>query len=188
MTLLSDLKIAVIVEHGVNQYELAGPREALEKAGLKVEIISPHMPEVKAWTEDDWGIRIKVDKQIPMVSFEDYQGVLIPGGPLHSDELRMNSFVLDFIKQLFSSGKIVGAVSHGLQVLISANVIDGRQVTACSSLRADIRNAGGVWADQDVVSDNGLITCRCEEDIEKFNKVFLEELRQGVHQRTETII
>jgi protease I len=188
MTLLSDLKVAIIVEEGVNQHELGGPREQLEKAGLKVDIISPHMPEVKAWSENNWGIRIKVDKQIPNISPEDYQGIIIPGGPLHSDELRMNPFVLDFINQFFSAGKTVAAISHGIQVLISADILEGRQVTGCASLRTDINLSGGLWADQDVVSDNGLITCRSEQDIEKFSKVFLEDLRHGVHQRTETII
>lgn len=186
--LISDLTVLVLAEHGVNQPDLGSPREKLEKAGMKVLVVSPQFPEVKAWHLNDWGNRIKVDRRISEVTPEHFQGLLIPGGRLHADRLRGNENALSLIKHFFAAGKVIGTIGHGVQLLISAGIIGGRQVTASQSLRMDVSAAGGIWEDTDVAIDNGLVTCHCEENVEQFNDVFLEELRQGVNQRTETII
>jgi protease I len=188
MTLLSDLKVAVLVEHGVDQAELGRSREVLEKAGITVEVVSPHIGEVKAWDDSAWGIRVKVDQHIADVDADNYDGLLLPGGIFHTDELRINPFAVDFVKHFFAAGKPVAAIGHAVHILINANIIEGRQVTSSPSIRCDLIGAGALWVDQDVVSDNGLITSRYPQDIEAFTKKFLEELREGVHQSTETII
>ena len=186
--LLSDLKILILAEHGVSQTDLGSPREKLERAGVNVVVASAHLPEVKAWSQDNWGNRIKVDRNITSIAAEKYHGLLIPGGVLHADSLRSSESAIALVKQFSSSGKVIGAIGHGIQLLINAEVISGRQVAGSPSLRADVLSAGGIWEDKSVVTDNGLVTCRCEDDVEKFNDEFLNELRQGVNQRTETII
>ena len=186
--LLSDLRILILAEHGVNQAELGSTREKLERAGVKVVVASAQMPEVKAWARGTWGNRIKVDRKISEITADKYQGLLIPGGPLHADKLRGNDSATALVRQFFASGKTIGAVGHGVQVMISAGVLQGRQVTASESLKADIISAGGIWEDDTVIVDNGLVTCRCEDDVERFKDAFLEELRHGINQRTETII
>lgn len=186
--LLSDLRILVLAEHGINQAELGSTREKLERAGVKVVVASAEMPEVKSWSRGGWGNRIKVDQKISVVSADKYQGLLIPGGPFHADKLRTDDGAIALAKQFFASGKIIGAIGHGIQLLIDAAVIAGRQVTSSPSIKADVVSAGGIWKEEGTVVDNGLVTCRCENDVEKFNDAFLEELRHGISQRTETII
>jgi len=188
MPLLSDLKVAILTENGFEQSELVSPREAMEKAGVTVEIVSPQQDEVKAWDNGDWGIRVRVDKNLEEVSPDDYDGLVLPGGVINPDKLRMNHRAVEFVRRFFASGKPIAAICHGPQTLINAGVIDGRELTSYPSIKVDLINAGATWIDQDVVVDNGLITSRSPKDLEAFNKKLLEELREGVHQRTVTII
>lgn len=188
MTLLSDLKVAILTEHGFEQSELVSPREAMEKAGITVEVISPEHDEVKAWNEGDWGIRVRVDKHLSEANPDDYDGLVLPGGVINPDKLRMNSEAVEFVRRFFATGKPVAAICHGPQTLINAGVVQGKEMTSYPSIKADLINAGAQWIDKDVVVDNGLVTSRSPKDLEAFNKKLLEELREGVHQRTETII
>ena len=188
MNLISDQQIAILADHGVNQTELGMIRDRLEKSGVHVHVVSARKTEVKAWKDDNWGIRIKVDRQISEVNPEDFHGILIPGGVFHADTMRENSKIRDFVKQLFASGRLIGAMGHGIQVLMDAEIVDGRQVTASKSLKTDVVLAGGLWVDEDVVNDNGLITSRYETDLEKFTEIYLDTLRKGITQRTSTVI
>ena len=188
MTLLSDLKVAILTENGFEQSELVSPREAMEKAGVTVEVISPQDDEVKAWNEGDWGIRVRVDKHLSEANPDDYDGLVLPGGVINPDKLRMNSAAVEFVRRFFASGKPIAAICHGPQTLINAGVVQGREMTSYPSIKADLINAGADWVDKEVVVDNGLVTSRSPKDLEAFNKKLLEELREGVHQRTETII
>ena len=188
MNLISDQQIAILADHGVNQNELGVIRDRLEKSGVHVHVVSARKTEVKAWKDDNWGIRIKVDRQISEVNPEDFRGILIPCGVLHADTMRENSQIRDFVKQLFASGRLIGAMGHGIQVLMDAEIVDGRQVTASKSLKTDVVLAGGLWVDEDVVNDNGLITSRYETDLEKFTEIYLDTLRKGITQRTSTVI
>lgn len=188
MTLLSDLKVAILADDGVNQAELAGPREALEKAGVSVYVISLQPMEVKAWTSDEWGVRIKVDRSLKDISPDEFEGLIIPGGRVHVENLQTSNSAVNVVWRFFSSGKVVAAISHGIQMLISAGIIQGRHVTSGPSYEAEVISSGGYWRDQDVICDNGLITCRGENDLTHFNECFLEELRQGIHQKTVTVI
>ena len=188
MNLISDQQIAILAQNGVGQTELGVIRERFEKSGVHVYVISPTQNEVKAWKDNNWGIRIKVDRHIAEVNSDDFHGLVIPGGVLHADKLREDKRIIAFVKQLFASGRLIGSMGHGLQVLINAEVIVGRQVTAATSLKTDVLLADGLWMDENVVNDNGLITSRSETDLEAFTKIYLDTLRQGITQRTSTVI
>jgi protease I len=188
MPLISETSIAILVEHGVAQRDVVTPRDYLEKAGVNVVVVSRQWPEVKAWEDDNWGIRIRVNATPPQVSVEQYDGIIIPGGVLHTDRLRADPMALNLVTQFFASGKIIGVCGHGVQLLVSADLVEERRLTGSRSVRCDVVNAKGVFIDDPIVVDNGLVSCRSVHDIEQFSKTFLDELRQGVHQRTETII
>jgi protease I len=188
MPALSDLKVAILTEHGFEQSELASPREAMERAGVTVHIISPQQDEVKAWNEGEWGVRVRVDVALEDANPDDYDGLLLPGGVMNPDKLRMNEQAVEFVRRFFETGKPIAAICHGPQTLINAGVVKGKEMTSYPSIKTDLINAGAHWVDQEVVVDNGLVTSRSPKDLEAFNKKLLEELREGVHQRAETII
>lgn len=188
MSILSDLKVAMLTEHGFEQSELTSPREAMERAGVTVDIVSPQPDEVKAWNEGEWGIRVRVDVPLEKANPDDYDGLVLPGGVMNPDKLRMNEQAVEFVRRFFAAGKPIAAICHGPQILINTGVVKGKKVTSYPSLKADLINAGALWVDQEVVVDNGLVTSRTPKDLEAFNKKLLEELREGAHQRTETII
>lgn len=176
-------RIAILTENGFEQSELTSPKEALEKAGYKAEIVSPQRGKVKAWDHDHWGIELNVDKHITEVTVDDYDALLLPGGVLNPDKLRMDPDSVLFVKDFFESGKVIAAICHGPQMLIEANVLEGRQLTSYPSIRIDVVNAGGRWVDQEVVVDSGLVTSRKPDDLDAFNKKFLEEIKEGKHDR-----
>lgn len=176
-------RVAILTENGFEQSELVSPKEALEKAGHQVDIVSPQRDKVKAWDKDHWGIELPVDKHVTDVTIDDYDALLLPGGVLNPDKLRMDHDSVLFVKEFFESGKVIAAICHGPQMLIEANVVEGRQLTSYPSIRLDVVNAGGLWVDQEVVVDNGLVTSRKPDDLEAFNKKLLEELMEGIHDR-----
>lgn len=185
---LNTLKVAILTENGFEQSELVSPKEALEKAGVTVEVISPQQSKVKAWNVDNWGIEIPVDKHISEAKTEDYDGLILPGGVLNPDKLRTNKEAIEFIKKFFDSGKTVAAICHGPQTLIDADLVEGRQMTSYPSIRFDLINAGARWVDQEVVVDNGFITSRRPDDLEAFNAKLLEELKEGNHNRSHHVV
>jgi len=188
MSLISDQKIAIIAGNGVNQNELAIAREQLGKHSISVDIISVLLPEVKTWLGNDWGIRVKVDNHIQFANPMFYDAVIIPGGVLHSDALRNEFQVHTFIRQACNAGKPIGAIGHGLQVLINCEVLAGKKVTSPESIRKDIESARGIFTDEKVVIDNGLITCQSENEIREFMNIFIETLRQGIRHQPLTIL
>jgi protease I len=188
MALLSDQKIAVLTADGVNQNELGILRESMEKHGITIDIVAEKLPEVKAWTANDWGNRIKVDRLLKDVSAEDYSGIIIPGGAFHADELRGKARALEVIRQAFAAGKPVGAMGHGTQLLISAGIVRGMNVTGSPSLKGDVGYAGGTWAADGVIADNGLVTGKGEDEADRFAQAFEDHLRAGLVQRAPTII
>ncbi len=176
-------RVAILTENGFEQSELVSPKEALEKAGHQVDIVSPQRDKVKAWDKDNWGIELPVDKHVTDVTVDDYDALLLPGGVFNPDKLRMDHDAVLFVKDFFQSGKVIAAICHGPQMLIEANVVEGRQLTSYPSIRIDVVNAGGLWVDQEVVVDNGLVTSRKPDDLDAFNKKLLEELMEGAHNR-----
>lgn len=180
---MKNLKVAILTENGFEQSELTSPKEAMERSGVTVHIVSPQKKEVRGWDEQDWGVTLKVDKHISEVSVDDYDGLVLPGGVINPDKLRTDKDAVRFIKDFMESGKPVAAICHGPQLLIEAGVVDGRELTSYASIKTDLINAGALWVDKEVVVDQGLVTSRSPKDLEAFNKKLLEELQEGAHAR-----
>ena len=175
--------MALLVTEGFEQAELTGPKEALEKAGARAEIVSPAGETVRAWDEKDWGETFKVDVPLQSAKAEDYDALVLPGGVMNPDKLRMDKNVVEFVADFFAARKPVGAICHGPWTLIEAEVVAGRRVTSWPSLQTDLRNAGAEWVDEEVVVDNGLVTSRKPADIPAFNRKLIEEFGEGKHER-----
>jgi protease I len=178
-------RVAILTENGFEQVELTSPKEALEKAGHEVHIVSPQKGKVKGWDHDHWGIELPVDKHVSEVTAEDYDALLLPGGVLNPDKLRMDQDAVVLVKEFFNSGKVIAAICHGPQTLIEADVVEGRQLTSYPSIKRDLVNAGAIWVDQEVVTDSGLVTSRRPADLKAFNAKFLEEISEGRHDRKQ---
>ena len=181
MATLSNKRVAILTEEGFEQVELTSPLEALKNAGAQVDVISPKSGKIKAWNHTDWGIEIDVDKELSTVSPDDYDALVLPGGVMNPDKLRMNKEAVAFVSAFLEEGKPVAAICHGPQVLIETGMIGGRNMTSYPSLQTDLKNAGVHWVDQEVVVDNGLVTSRTPNDLPAFNKKMIEEIAEGVH-------
>ncbi len=178
---LTEKKIAILTEDGFEEIELTSPKEALEEAGATVHIVSPKSDVVRAKSGDEWKGDYKVDKVLDSASADDYDGLLIPGGVINPDKLRVNESALSFVKAFFAAGKPVSAICHGPQVLIDAEVVEGRKITSVGAIKKDLINAGAHWEDSEVVTDQGLVTSRTPDDLPAFNKKIVEEYAEGKH-------
>jgi protease I len=178
---LNGKKIAILATEGFEQVELEHPRDALQRAGATTHLISPEGRQVRAWDEENWGDTFDVDVTLPEARAEDYDGLLLPGGVLNPDQLRLEKAAVDFIRAFFESGKPVAAICHGPQLLIEADVVRGRRLTSYPSVKRDLINAGAEWLDQPVVVDNGLVTSRTPDDLPDFNAKMIEEFAEGPH-------
>ena len=181
MPQLKKMKVAILTENGFEQSELTSPKEAMEKAGVTVDIVSPQKSDIKAWDVDDWGITLPVDVTLDNARPDDYDGLMLPGGVLNPDKLRTNQKAVEFVKHFLEQGKPLAAICHGPQTLIETGMIDGRKMTSYPAIKTDLINAGVNWVDEEVVVDNGLVSSRSPKDLEAFNKKLLEELAEGVH-------
>lgn len=181
MSDLSGKKIAIVITDGFEEVEFTKPKEALEKAGAETEVISIKSGKVKAWAMTDWGKEYPVDKTIDSADADDYDALLLPGGVLNPDKLRVNKDVVDFVNQFFEEGKPIAAICHGPWTLIETDRLHGRTLTSWPSLKTDLRNAGATWVDEEVVTDNGLVTSRKPDDIPAFCKKMIEEIAEGRH-------
>lgn len=178
---LKGLKIAILVADGFEQQELTEPKKALEEAGALTEIVSPVKGQVEGWNHFDKGDKFPVDVALDDAEAEGYDALLLPGGVANPDQLRMIPRAVEFIKEFFDAGKPVAAICHGPWTLIEADVVRGRTITSWPSLKTDLRNAGAKWVDEEVVTDNGLVTSRKPEDIPAFNQKMIEEFAEGQH-------
>lgn len=174
-------RVAILTENGFEEVELTSPKQALEEAGATVEIVSPQKEKVKGWDHDHWSIELKVDKNIDDVNADDYDALVLPGGVINPDKLRLNKKAVVFAQQFLEEGKPVAAICHGPQTLIETGLLEGRTVTSYPSLQTDLKNAGADWVDREVVVDNGLVTSRKPDDLKAFNKKMIEEISEGVH-------
>lgn len=184
---LQDKTIAILSEDGFEEVELTSPKEALEKEGAKVHIISPKEDSIRSWNDGDWNIEIGVDKHIDEASADDYDGLLLPGGVINPDRLRKNDKAVNFVKAFFDKGKPIAAICHGPQTLIETGALQGRVMTSFPSIKTDLKNAGALWEDKEVVVDKGLTTSRSPEDLDAFNSKMIEEFAEGVHQGQKTL-
>lgn len=183
MNTLQGKKVAILTENGFEEVELTSPKKALESAGATVDVVSPHKGKVKAWDHDHWSIEIDVDKTLDQVNANDYDALMLPGGVMNPDQLRQNKHAVEFAQAFIDSGKPIAAICHGPQLLIETDQLSGRHMTSYPSLRTDLENAGALWADKEVVTDEGLVTSRTPKDLDAFNRKMIEEIGEGRHQR-----
>ncbi|HET6769295.1 MAG TPA: type 1 glutamine amidotransferase domain-containing protein [Chitinophagaceae bacterium] len=181
MATLTGKKVAILTENGFEEVELTSPKKALEVAGAEVEIVSPQKEKVKAWSHDHWSIEIPVDVNVNDADPNDYDALMVPGGVLNPDKMRMNENCVRFAQHFLEAGKPVAAICHGPQLLIETGLIDGRNMTSYPSIKTDLINAGASWIDREVVVDSGLVTSRSPQDLDAFNKKMIEEIKEGKH-------
>jgi protease I len=182
MSKVSGKRVAILTENGFEEVELTSPKKAMEDAGIRVDILSPQKKKVKAWAHDHWSIELPVDVHISHANTDDYDALMIPGGVMNPDLMRVNEDCVAFAKEFLESGKPVAAICHGPQLLIETGMLKGRKLTSYPSVRTDLENAGATWIDNEVVVDQGLVTSRSPKDLAAFNKKLLEEVGEGVHQ------
>jgi protease I len=183
MAELSGKRIAFLVaQEGVEEVELTKPWEAVEQAGGSPELIAPGSGDVQAFNHLDKGSTFSVDETLSDVQAREYDGVVLPGGVANPDQLRTDERAISFLQDLFAEGKPVGVICHGPWTLVEADLLRGRKLTSWPSLRTDIRNAGGEWVDEEVVTDEGLVSSRKPDDLTAFCTRIIEEFAEGRHQ------
>jgi protease I len=180
---LNGKRIAILATDGVEQVELTEPRKALDAAGAKTELISPKPDQIKGWKFKEWGDSLKVDKTVDQARPQDYDALVLPGGVMNPDHLRMDEGAVDFVRQFVSTGRPVAAICHGPWMLIEAGALTGRTVTSWPSLKSDLRNAGANWVDGEVVSDGQFITSRKPDDIPAFSRTIIEAVSGSTRAR-----
>lgn len=179
---LSGKTIAILATDGFEQVELEEPRKALEEAGAKTVLISPNEGWIQGFHHHDKADPFPVDLQLKNAKADDYDGLLLPGGALNPDALRMIPEAVDFVRSFAKSGRAIAAICHGPWTLVEADVVRGRTVTSWPSIKTDLKNAGAQWVDKEVVTDRGLVTSRKPDDIPAFNAKMIEEFSEKRHQ------
>jgi protease I len=179
---LQGKRIAILVATGVEQVELEQPRDAVESAGAQTEVLSIQEGEIQAMNHDiDKGDKIAVDRLVSEASPDEYDGLILPGGTMNADNLRQDEDAVGFVRDFFRTGKPVGVICHGPWTLVEADLVRGRTLTSYPSLRTDIRNAGGNVVDEEVVTDQGLVSSRSPDDLPAFCAKIVEEFAEGKH-------
>jgi protease I len=187
---LKGKKIAILATDGFEQSELMEPRKAFDAAGATTVVIAPNSAEgkdsgkgsIKGWNQKQWGESVKVDKALENANPSEYDALVLPGGVMNPDNLRMNPAAVNFVRQFVASGKTVGAICHGPWTLIEAGAVSGKTVTSWPSLKTDLKNAGANWVDQEVATDGQFITSRKPDDIPAFSRAVMDSVTRGAHE------
>lgn len=179
-------KVAMVATDGFEQAELLGPRQILEDAGAKVTVISLKPGEIRGWNHTDWGRTVRVEQTLDQADPGQFDALVLPGGVINADKLRMEPTAVQFVKWFFDAGKPVGAICHAPWLLIEADVVEGRRMTSWPSLQTDLKNAGAQWEDSMVVTHDGLVTSRKPDDIPAFGAKLIEEIKEGKHLKQST--
>lgn len=173
-------RIAILATDGFEQVELTEPRKALDEAGATTEVIAPKSGEgsdtIRGWDTREWGDKVKVDKTLDQAKAQDYDALVLPGGVINPDHLRMEPKAVQFVKDFVATGRTVAAICHGPWMLIEAGVVRGKTMTSWPSIRTDLKNAGANVVDQEVVTDGQFITSRKPDDIPAFSKALIGAL------------
>lgn len=176
---IEGLKVAILVADGFEQSEMTEPRKALDEAGAKTFLISPVKGKVKGWKSKEWGDQFPVDRSLDQANAEEYDALLLPGGVINPDTLRITPAAIEFIKSFINANKPIAAICHGPWTLINAEGVEGKTLTSWPSIKVDLLNAGANWVDQQVAKDNQLVTSRKPDDIPAFNQAMIELFSQS---------
>lgn len=176
---LAGQRIAALVANGFEQVELFEPRDALKAAGAIVDVVSPEAHTVRGWNHTQWGDTVPVDRALDEAQTADYDALLLPGGVMNPDRLRMNPAAVRFVRQFFDDGKPIAVICHGPWTLIEAGIVRGLRITSYPSLKTDLQNAGAKWVDEVVVADRGVVSSRKPADLPAFIAKAIEEFAAG---------
>jgi protease I len=174
MTDLNGKRVAILIDNGFEEVEMTQPRQALNDGGATTIIVSPQKEKVRAWSFTDWSSDYKVDQPLDGANPEDYDALLLPGGVINPDRLRMLPDPVVFARHFFEIGKPVASICHSPWMVIEAGAARGRRLATWPSLKTDVRNAGGEWIDEEVVLDGRLVTSRMPDDIPAFNREMIK--------------
>lgn len=183
-TMTGDLRgkrYAVLATDGFEQVELTGPVQALKQAGATVDVVAPGAGRIQGFNHHDKGETVAVDVTLDQARAEEYEGLVLPGGVINPDALRLEPAAITFIRHFVETAKPIAAICHGPWTLINAGAVKGRTMTSWPSLQADLENAGAMWVDREVVTDHGLVTSRKPDDLPAFCAKMIEEFREGRH-------
>jgi len=183
MTDINNANIVILATDGYERSELRVPYDELRQRGANVKIASVKSGEIKSWDDGDWGDTIAVDLSVHEVALQDFDALVLPGGQINPDVLRADEDAMRIVREFVKSGKVVAAICHAPWLLIEADAVRGRKVTSYNSIKTDLKNAGGIWTDEEVVVDNGLITSRSPDDLDAFVDKIVEEIEEGRHPR-----
>jgi protease I len=180
---LEGKRVAILATDGFEQVELTTPRDAVRNAGGIVHVIAPKArgERIRGWEHGNWGGEMAVDVALEAADESDYDALILPGGTMNPDKLRIEPEAVAFVRAFFEAHKPVASICHGPWMLVEADVVRGRRLTSYPSLRTDLRNAGAEWVDQEVVVDQGLVTSRSPRDLQAFCREMVEEFAAGRH-------
>jgi protease I len=170
---LEGKRVAILVDDGFEEVELTRPRKALDGAGAETTVVSPQKRQVKGWNHTMWGKTLKVDLTLEKAKPGDFDALLLPGGVMNPDSLRIQPKAVEFVRAFFDAGKPVAAICHGPWTILEAGQVDGKRMTSWPSLHTDLSNGGADWVDEEVVVDGNLVTSRMPDDIPAFNREML---------------
>jgi len=176
---LQNMTVAILATEGFEYVELTKPKQALEAAGAKTQVVSPKQGKIRGWDVDKWGDDVSVDVSLDSAKPDDYDALLLPGGVLNPDALRIQPRAVAFVKAFFDANKPVAVICHGPWTIIEAGVAQGRRIASWPSLRTDLRNAGAEWVDEQVVVDGNLVSSRKPDDIPAFNAKVIDLFTQA---------
>ena len=173
--------VAALVTKGFEQVELVDPKKALERVGATVHVVAPETGTVLGWNHTEWGQPVNVDETLDTADVSNYDALLLPGGVINADHLRMNSKAVQLVKDFFETGRPIAVICHGSWIMAEAGIVRGLKMTSYPSLKTDLRNAGAEWVDEEVVNDRGIVSSRKPQDLPAFTQKMIEEFAEGQH-------
>jgi protease I len=183
---LDGIRVAILVSNDFEQAEMTEPRKALEQAGAKTTLISPEAGQVTGVNHDEKADSFQVDMTLDQAKPDDFDAVLLPGGALNADFIRMNPQAQKFVKQIDDSGKPIAVICHAPWLLVSAGLVKGRTMTSYQTIQDDLRNAGANWVDQEMVRDRNWVSSRSPKDLGAFNPAMVSLISEYKQQNSQS--